>query len=274
MKRQISADKETTIRSPAPPRAQDRELSAMVEHMVRVMSERYRNQALKALHAGTENKFADAQVGNYATVFLKLARRTTKKLARQFDDKRIEAAVKRTLGIVDKRNRAQLYERIERAIGLSTKELSATEGLSANLNALTLETAQWVKKLRDETLEMYTANSLRAMTLGQSLEEVLQQFDGLVEKRKNHAKFTARNQITNFNSVATKLRSQNLGIAEARWVTSKDERVRPCHVARDGRKFRLDEGLYSSCDGLSLLPGVDYQCRCDYELIIPGTEEA
>jgi len=120
---------------------------------------------------------------------------------------------------------------------------------------------------------MYTANSLRAMTQGSSLAEIMEQFDGLVEKRKNHAKFTARNQIANFNSITTKLRAQNLGITRARWITSHDERVRPCHDVRNGKEFDLDKGLYSSCDGEWLLPGVDYQCRCDYELIIPADDE-
>jgi len=270
VKRNITADKPSTIRSPGAPRAQDRELAALAEYMVRIMSQRFRNQAIRELQAGTVGKFEDAQVGNYAAVFLKLANRVTRKLIRQFDDKRIEQQVKRILGKVDKRNRDQLYARIEKRIGLSTLELSATEGLSANINALNLETSQWVKKLRDDTLEMYTANSLRAMTLGETLESVLEQFDGLVEKRKNHAKFTARNQIANFNSIATKLRAQNLGITEALWITSSDERVRPCHAKRNGKQFALDKGLYSSCDGLHLLPGVDYQCRCDYELIIPS----
>ena len=169
----------------------------------------------------------------------------------------------------NKRNRDQIYKAVENSIGLSSKELTATEGLTFQINALTAETAQWVKKLRDETLEFYTANTLRAMTLGSSIADIMAQFDGMEEKRRNHAKFTARNQIGNFNSITTKIRAQNIGITEAVWITSKDERVRDCHKKRDGKIFKLDKGLYHACDGLYLLPGVDYQCRCTYELIIP-----
>ena len=105
------------------------------------------------------------------------------------------------------------------------------------------------------------------------LRAIVAGVDGLEEKRKNHAKFTARNQIGNFNSLTTKIRAQNLGITQAIWRTSRDERVRPCHKVRDGKAFDLATGLYSSCDGLSLLPGVDFQCRCDYELVIPEDDE-
>ena len=280
-KREIITDKPTTLKSPPAPRAQECELSKATEFMIREMSQRFRSQVFGELNKGTIEKFADAaQTGNYAAIYLRLANRVRAKLLKQFDDKRIEELVGRILGKVNKRNRDELYGKVEARIGLSTKELTATEGLSADINALTLETSQWVKKLRDDTLEMYTANSLRAMTQGSSLSEIMEQFDGLVEKRKNHAKFTARNQIANFNSIATKLRAQNLGIKEAVWVTAAgksetatDGRIRTCHMKRAGKTFRLDKGLYSSCDGQHLLPGVDYQCRCDYELIIPTKDD-
>lgn len=278
MKRKITADQPTPIRSPNHPRSQESEFMRIAAYIVEQISQRFRNQVLNELHASTIDKFADnkpitdAQIGNYAKIYLTLADRVRRKLLRQFDDKRIEQLVGKVLNKANRHNRAELYAKVEKRIGLSTKELTATEGLMANINALTLETAQWVKKLRDDTLEMYTANSLHAMTTGSSLEQIMQQFDGLVEKRKNHAKFTARNQITNFNSIATKIRAQNLGITRARWITSRDERVRDSHVDRDGKEFDLDKGLYSSKDKKWLLPGVDYQCRCDYELIIPEDE--
>lgn len=272
-KREISADRPIPIKSAGAPKAEERELAKLAEYMIAQMSQRFRNQALGGMHKSTIEKFADAQPGNYAAAYLRLADRVRRKLLKQFDDKRIEEQVGRILQKVNQRNRDQLYSRIEKRIGLSTKELTTTEGLTYQINALVLETAQWVKKLRDETLEAYTASSLRAMSHGLSLEEIMQQYDGLVEKRRNHAKFTARNQIANFNSVATKIRAQNLGITRARWITSRDERVRPCHVKRNGKEFDLDKGLYSSCDGQHLLPGVDYQCRCDYELIIPEAED-
>lgn len=270
--RNITADKPIPIKAPGSPRAQERELEQATTYMIEQISQRFRNQALKGLQASTVDKFADAQPGNYARVFLRLAKRTTRKLEKQFDNKRIDELINKVLGKVNTRNRSELYRKVESAIGLSTTELTATEGLMADVNALNLETSQWVKKLRDETLEMYTANSLQAMTQGKSLAEVLEQFDGLVEKRKNHAKFTARNQIGNFNSITTKIRAQNLGISQAIWRTSRDERVRDCHKVRDGKTFDLDKGLYSSCDKKWLLPGVDFQCRCDYELIIPEDE--
>lgn len=121
-------------------------------------------------------------------------------------------------------------------------------------------------------LEKFTNNTLFAMSQGESLDTIVSQFDGIVSERKNHARFLARNQVQNYNSITTKVRAQNLGITKAVWITAGDERVRPSHEARDGKEFDLAEGLYSSVDGKYLLPAVDYNCRCTYEMIIPESE--
>lgn len=259
------------VKAPEFPQGSVNEFDAAMSFMVDQISERFRNQVFNELHASTVDKFEDAkQIGNYATVFLRLAKRVQRKLLKQFDDKRIERLTKQTLSKVNNRNRRELYKRVEKAIGISTAQLTQREAMKAQTNALMLETAQWAKKLRDETMEMYVANTLRTMSLGRSLSDVLKNFDGMEEKRKNHARTVARTQVSTFNSILTKTRAQNLGVTEAVWVTSRDERVRKCHQVRNGKTFDLKKGLYSSCDGKYLLPGVDYNCRCDYLLVIPA----
>jgi SPP1 gp7 family putative phage head morphogenesis protein len=91
----------------------------------------------------------------------------------------------------------------------------------------------------------------------------------MVEQRKGHAKMIARTQISTINSLTSKIRAQNLGITKAIWVSARDERTRASHASRDGKEFELSEGLYDSIDGKTLLPGIDFQCRCDYILKIP-----
>ncbi|MCV0420077.1 MAG: minor capsid protein [Microbacterium sp.] len=216
--------------------------------------------------------FEDAQTGNFAAVFLSLAKKVKRKLLKQFDDDRIEAEMRRQLGRLDKKSRDVFYSRIAAKVGIDVKDLIAREGLKSTTNALMLETAQWVKALRDESLEKFTNNTLFAMTQGESLDTIVGQFSEVVSERKNHARFLARNQVQNYNSVTTKIRAQNLGITKAIWLTAGDERVRPSHEVRDGKEFDLAEGLYSSTDGQYLLPGIDYNCRCTYELIIPAEE--
>jgi len=241
-KRELTAAGEALIKSPTSSKAHERELDRAISYMMSEIAARYANNVIGGLHKSTVAKFADDSIEKFVAV---------------------------VLSKVDTRNQHELYKLIERRVGIPSTELIATEGLKSNINALRLETAQWVKKLRDDTLSEYTANTLREMAQGGSLEAVMKNFSGMAEKRRNHAKFTARNQISNFNAVTGKIRVQNLGITEAIWRTANDVRVRDSHDDRNDKVFDIAKGLYSSRDGKWLYPGIDFQCRCYAEYIIP-----
>ena len=280
-----------TIKEPASPKTLERKFGQAMRQMIERMERQFRNEAIKGLNKSTIKKFedsamgeheaallsryqfSDAQVGNYARVFLKLANRVRRKLVRRFDNERLDKLSDNVLNSVDKQSKQKFYNQLSGAIGVDPVQLMRKEGLTPQMNALKLETLQWVKKLRDETLEKFTNDTLHAMAEGKSVEEILQQYDELAEQRRNHAEFLARNQIQNYNSLSTKLRAQKAGVRRARWSTSDDDRVRPSHADRDGKVFDLDKGLYSSIDGKYLMTGVDYNCRCTSELIIEDEEE-
>ena len=164
------------------------------------------------------------------------------------------------LGKLDKKSREEFYRRVAEKTGINITDLIAKEGMKPTTNALMAETSQWIKTLRDDTFQKFTNNTLFAMSQGESLDTIVSQFDEVISERKNHAKFLARNQVQNYNSITTKIRAQNLGITKAVWETAGDERVRPAHEDREGKEFDLAEGLYSDVDGLYLLPGTDYNC--------------
>jgi len=274
MKREVKAPKGAKIKAPEPPKSEIRQFGNAIEYMVDQMAQRWRTQIFKELNQDTISKFTDAkQTGNFAKVFLAMAARVQRKLLKQFDGERLDKMVDEYTGKVDKRNKAEFYRRATEKIGISREELEATEGLTSQINAYKLETMQWVKKMRDDTLQQWTSNTLRQMAEGKGLPEILKQFDGMVEQRKGHAKMVARTQISTFNSLTSKIRAQNLGITKAIWKTASDERVRTCHQVRDGKEYLLSEGLYSSCDGKTLQAGTDYQCRCTAILLIPEMED-
>lgn len=261
------------IKQPRSPRAQENELADVLEFMTAEIAARFQNGALLAMNKSTLDKFEDAQLGNYAARFLKLTGGVKRKILKQFNNDRITAMVADKLRKVDKRQQRQLYSAVEKAIGINSKQLMKQEGMGEEVSALIAETSMWVQKLRDESLEKFTTNTMFAMTQGQGLEQLLEQFKDMVEERKGHAKFLAFNQIQNFNSITAKIRVQKLGIKKAIWNTSNDDTVRPSHKERDGKEFDLTKGLYSSVDGKFLIPGVDYNCRCTARYVLDDDEE-
>jgi SPP1 gp7 family putative phage head morphogenesis protein len=280
MKREVCCPNGAKVKSPEPPKSEIRQFGNAIEYMVDQMAQRWRNQIFSELNQDTVAKFADSvamqdakQSGNFAKVFLAMAARVQRKLLKQFDGKRLDKMTNKYTGKVNRRNQSEFYRRVSASVGISREELEATEGLTFQINAFQAETQQWVKKMRDDTLQQWTSNTLRSMAEGKSLPEIMKQFDGMVEQRRGHAKMVARTQIATFNSLTSKARAQNLGIKKAVWKTSMDERVRACHQVRDGKEYLLSEGLYSSCDGKTLQAGTDYNCRCTAIMVIPEMEQ-
>lgn len=285
MKRQVTAAKPTPIKAPRSPRGIENEFAEIMDFMIRQMAQRFQNQVLNKIQVSTVEKFADsvtprhtytftdAQTGNFAAILLRLARVAKRSLLKQFSNDRLEAISQKVLAKLDKKAKLEFYERVAGKTGIDVQSLVAKEGLKSTTNALMAETAQWIQTLRDDTFQKFTNNTLFAMSQGESLDTIVSQFDDIVVERKNHAKFLARNQVQNYNSITTKLRAQNLGITKAVWETAEDDRVRPSHAQRQGKEFDLAEGLYSSIDGLHLIPGVDYNCRCTAIYVIPETPE-
>jgi len=279
MATKITAKPNTQVKAPDSLKSLERQFGEVNQYMIDQMAKSFRNQVLLELNKSTIDKFADAQTGNFANVFLKLADKAKRKLLRRFSNDRLSKISKKYTGQADKRNAKQFYENVESKVGISQKQLEATEGLTFTINAYQAETSQWIQKLRDETLQQWIAGTLRMMAEGTGLEEILSQFDDMTEKRKNHAKMVARTQIATFNSLTSKARAQNLGIEKAVWVTAQDERVRgnpggkypnahPSHYWADGKEFDLAKGLKFP-NGDTLLPGTSYNCRCTYRMILP-----
>lgn len=216
----------------------------------------------------SEDLFADSKPRGFASIFEALSKAANNKILKKYNDEKIEKIIGRILDNVERKNQELIYGNAEKLIGIDQKQLAHEENLKGKTESFIAETIEWAKKLKDDTLQEFTTSTLRAMSLGQGVDYISKQFDGIVGKRKDHAKFVARTQIATFNSLLTKIRAQNLGVTKAIWITGGDKRVRPSHRDRDGKEFELSKGLYSSIDKKWLLPGTDYQCRCTYDLLL------
>ncbi len=267
MKRQLTGNKR--FRAPVVPIDVEHKFEKTLAYMTEIIGTRILNQAIKKLDKRTVNKFADAQIGNYAKVFLGLAKKAKSKLLNQFSNERINKLIAEIYGKIDKANSKSFYSSIETKLGVSQQELLSTEGLREQINALKLESQQWLEKHRNDAIADYVNNALRNMTLGEGLDALINSHKSKMNEKKNQSKFVARQQLSTYNSLSTKLRADNVGIDSATWVTARDIRVRQSHIDRNGKEFKLDKGLYSSIDKKHILPGIDYGCRCDYDLIIP-----
>ena len=77
----------------------------------------------------------------------------------------------------------------------------------------------------------------------------------------------ARDQTSKAIGQFTEVRQRQIGVERYTWRTSEDERVRPTHIANNGRIFRWDDAPPETGH-----PGSDVQCRCVAIAIVPELE--
>lgn len=91
-----------------------------------------------------------------------------------------------------------------------------------------------------------------------TLTEALEKTTGL---EKNRAKLIATDQVGNIFAEQTKNQFLGIGLERFRWITSRDNRVRPTH------KEREDKIYYWSNPPDGEIPGSAIRCRCTASVV-------
>ncbi len=138
------------------------------------------------------------------------------------------------------------------------------------VRALILENTRLIKSIPEE----YFSNVFRIVGQGVSMgrntayiEEQLHQRYGITKRR---AKLIARDQSNKATEAIKRVENRRLGITQGIWVhVPGTKSSRKTHIQMNGKRFRLDEGLYDSAVGRKVLPGELVACNCTYRAVIP-----
>jgi len=162
--------------------------------------------------------------------------------------------------------------------------------LVPTLNSFSKENVSLITKMEADYLAEISEVTQRGFRQGATSKQIAQQIVGdgklfkelqlgapgvpvkgrdIVTKTKNRAKLIARDQVSKLNGQLTGLRQKNIGIEKYPWRTSQDERVRPSHIANNGKVFSWDSPPPATGH-----PGEDVQCRCHAEPIFDPVIEA
>jgi len=178
------------------------------------------------------------------------------KLTRKLSIKEWKKAVKATLGIdlLDDYYTGELYRELMR------KWVEDNVGL--------------IKTIPQESLEEMRHIVLEGYKSGKSTAAIIKEIQKEYDTSKHHARLLARDQLAKLNGQLAKQQQQDAGVKEYIWSDSDDQRVRDCHAALNGKRFRWDnppEMWYwkgrkgqkiKVYTGRRCHPGEDYQCRC------------
>ena len=88
------------------------------------------------------------------------------------------------------------------------------------------------------------------------VEELADSITHIAEVNEKRAALIACDQVGKLNSQLAQLEQMNQGVNSYIWVTMKDNRVRPAHREREGKRFYWDNPPSGGH------PGWAIRCRC------------
>jgi len=194
--------------------------------------------------------------------------RAIEAIKRQFDFVAIAQTISSTMiNRATRVNQLKTKKTIENAIGVDLGGIIESENLAEFVELQTIQNAELIKRVPQDAIEDIRRIVLNGLSKGQRAEEITRQISGnfkgtVFSKMNNRIKTIARTEVAKLNSQITNKRLTNLGIERAVWDATNDSRTRACHAKRDGKEYNIAEGLYSSCDGLTIQPGQEINCRC------------
>jgi SPP1 gp7 family putative phage head morphogenesis protein len=126
-----------------------------------------------------------------------------------------------------------------------------------------------ISSLTIDTKKELSRIIIDAKNYNQTPKDIIPQIQKLLSATKNRAETIAITELNKLNGKLNINRMKSNGINYAIWSSANDKRVRRCHLARNGVKYSIDEGCFSSCDNKYLQVGQEIRCRCAMSIYIP-----
>lgn len=174
---------------------------------------------------------------------------------RKYTDKEVESIAQRAARNADSFNLSQINKVFGAVLNV---QLPGNETwLGQEIKAFTKTNVELIKSIPEQyfqRIERQVTRAAQTGTLGSDLTKIIaKEYD----VSANRARLIARDQVSKFNSDLTKTRQLSVGVKKYEWSTSNDERVRPSHEEKEGKKFFWDDPPSDTGN-----PGEDINCRC------------
>lgn len=153
--------------------------------------------------------------------------------------------------------------------------------------ALVLENVRLIRTIPEEYFNSLSATINHAIVNGFDraalASELFQKFEppsGETTVREyvkwqNHCRFIARDQTSKALQALAECTDKDLGLTEGIWVHVPGRlSSRLTHIKMNGKRFKLDEGLYDSEVGRNVKCAELYNCMCVYRPVIPESWKA
>lgn len=136
--------------------------------------------------------------------------------------------------------------------------------------ALIRENVALIKSIPEHYFTEVTGLVMRSASRGRDVKFLEDELAKRYAITRRRAKLIARDQSNKATQAIRSVEAKELGITEGVWVhVPGTKSSRKTHMQMNGKRFRLDEGLYDSAVGRKVLPGELVACNCTFRAVIP-----
>lgn len=170
-----------------------------------------------------------------------------------------EQMVDRILGLEAKRHTAKFKAQAKKALGIDLTAVVREEDLAGYLENAATRNVGLIRGLSADLVKRIQERVTTALIQGETakaLRKTLTEEFGIADRR---AQLIAQDQIAKLNSDMNRIRHEQAGVTSYKWLTSRDERVRPRHRELEGKIYKYGEP--TGAEG-GLQPGQPIRCRC------------
>lgn len=234
----------------------------------RVLIKAVRDRVLTYLKMNESNYVIDSTGDDLSRIFNELNSLFTGVITAGFAD---EAATS-MVNTIEKTQKRQFNESIERAVGVDLGGIIQVEGLQDFLNISISNNVSLIKSIPTQYFQQIENLVKKGVISGHrysTIEEQIISKTGINSKLANRIKLIAADQVQTITSQLNVRRSQALGITEGIYRTSEDKKVRVCHKKLNSIRYELSKGAWSKICQKWIQPGItDIRCRCAYSPVI------
>lgn len=127
-----------------------------------------------------------------------------------------------------------------------------------------------ITKMASDDLSRLQDVITEGLVNGQNMERIEQTLFATSGFTAARAKRVALDQSIKISDAIQRENAKEIGVTEGIWVHVPGRySSRKTHIAMNGKKFKLSEGLYDSAVGHNVTPGSEPFCRCIFRSVLP-----
>ena len=164
---------------------------------------------------------------------------------------------------------AAQFKAAMKAAGFTVK-MASSRVMNDVVKALIAENVSLIRSIPSQYFQQVESLVQRSIIQGRDVAYLRDELHHRYAVTQNRAKLIARDQNNKAFQAIKRVENKQLGITEGIWVhVPGTKSSRKTHMKMNGKRFKLDEGLYDADVGRKVLAGELPCCNCTYRAVIP-----